>query len=82
MAAPGLEVVLELLGQISRLEVPVEELRALRMAVQTLPPGALREWGPEFPLSGLFNLVALGNRCEWQGGNDLRVGGGDKIQLC
>ncbi|KAJ6654571.1 hypothetical protein lerEdw1_006724 [Lerista edwardsae] len=61
MAAPGAEAALELLGRISRLEAPFEELRALRLAVQSLPPGALRECGPDFPLAGLFALMARGD---------------------
>ncbi|XP_063000854.1 26S proteasome non-ATPase regulatory subunit 5 [Elgaria multicarinata webbii] len=61
MASPGVDAALELLGRISRLEEPFEGLRALRVAVQALPPGALRERGPEFPLAGLFALMARGD---------------------
>lgn len=46
---------------VSRLEEPFEELRALRLAVQSLPPGALRECGPDFPLAGLFAHMARGD---------------------
>lgn len=56
-----MEAALELLGRVSRLEEPSAELRALRLAVQALPPGALRESGPDFPLQGLFAVAARGD---------------------
>ncbi|XP_042336093.1 26S proteasome non-ATPase regulatory subunit 5 [Sceloporus undulatus] len=63
MAAPGAEFALELLGRVSssRLEEPLEELRALKVALQALPSAALKERGPEFPLAGLFALMARGD---------------------
>ncbi|KAH0615519.1 hypothetical protein JD844_004878 [Phrynosoma platyrhinos] len=47
MAAPGAEVAMELLLRVSRQEEPLEELRALKVAVQALPPAALKERGPD-----------------------------------
>ncbi|XP_053138362.1 26S proteasome non-ATPase regulatory subunit 5 [Hemicordylus capensis] len=64
MAAPGAQAAMELLGRISRLDQPFEELRALRVALQALPPAALREQGPNFPLAGLFALMARGDSNE------------------
>uniref|UniRef100_A0A8D0HL42 26S proteasome non-ATPase regulatory subunit 5 n=1 Tax=Sphenodon punctatus TaxID=8508 RepID=A0A8D0HL42_SPHPU len=51
------EEALELLGRVSRLEEPLEELRALKVAVQALPLGALRERLPGLRLGGLFALL-------------------------
>nr|XP_056716635.1 26S proteasome non-ATPase regulatory subunit 5 [Euleptes europaea] len=61
MATPGVDAALELLRRLSGLRDPVEELRELRVAVQSLPPGALLERGPEFHLDGLFVLMAQGD---------------------
>nr|XP_060613340.1 26S proteasome non-ATPase regulatory subunit 5 [Anolis sagrei ordinatus] len=58
---PGVEAALALLGRVSRMEEPLEELRALKVALQALPPAALRERGPEFPLAGLFALMGRGD---------------------
>ncbi|XP_063172099.1 26S proteasome non-ATPase regulatory subunit 5 isoform X3 [Candoia aspera] len=64
MAAAEVDAALALLGRIAGLPEPLEELRALRVAVQALPPGALRERGPGFPLAGLFVLMARGDSSE------------------
>ncbi|XP_054853235.1 26S proteasome non-ATPase regulatory subunit 5 [Eublepharis macularius] len=61
MATPGVEAALELLRRLSGLREPTEELRDLRVAVQALAPGALRERGPVFPVEGLFVLMARGD---------------------
>lgn len=61
MAADEVEAALALLSRAAGLEEPLEELRALRVAVQALPLGALRERGPDYPLAGLFVLMARGD---------------------
>uniref|UniRef100_A0A8C7DXM3 26S proteasome non-ATPase regulatory subunit 5 n=1 Tax=Naja naja TaxID=35670 RepID=A0A8C7DXM3_NAJNA len=61
MAAGEVDAALALLSRVAALEEPLEELRALRAAVQALPPGALRERGPGYPLAGLFVLMARGD---------------------
>ncbi|KAL8174809.1 UNVERIFIED_CONTAM: 26S proteasome non-ATPase regulatory subunit 5 [Gekko kuhli] len=61
MATPGVEAALELLSRLSGVRDPIEELRDLRVAVEALQPGALRERGPQFPLDGLFVLMAQGD---------------------
>lgn len=61
MAAGEVEAALTLLSRVAALEEPLEELRALRLAVQALPPSALRERGPRYPLAGLFVLMARGD---------------------
>ncbi|KAL7980960.1 hypothetical protein Chor_002114 [Crotalus horridus] len=60
MAAAEVEAALLMLRRVASLEEPLEELRALRAAVQALAPGALREQGPGYPLAGLFVLLARG----------------------
>ncbi|XP_015276657.1 PREDICTED: 26S proteasome non-ATPase regulatory subunit 5 [Gekko japonicus] len=61
MATPGVEAAMELLSRLSGVQDPVEELRNLRVAVESLQPGALRERGSQFPLDGLFVLMAQGD---------------------
>lgn len=61
MAATEVDAAMALLSRVAALEEPLEELRALRAAVQALPPGALRERGPGYPLAGLFVLMARGD---------------------
>ncbi|XP_032088927.1 26S proteasome non-ATPase regulatory subunit 5 isoform X2 [Thamnophis elegans] len=61
MAAAEVEAALSLLSRVAALEEPLEELRALRLAVQALAPAALRERGPRYPLAGLFVLMARGD---------------------
>ncbi|XP_048368045.1 26S proteasome non-ATPase regulatory subunit 5 [Sphaerodactylus townsendi] len=61
MATTGVDAALELLRRLSGLRDPIEELRELRVAVQSLPPGCLLERGPEFHLEGLFVLMARGD---------------------
>ncbi|CAM5163897.1 unnamed protein product [Eretmochelys imbricata] len=53
---------LELLARVSRLEEPLEELRALRVAVQALPLSALRERAPDIRLGSLFALLNVNDR--------------------
>lgn len=56
------EAVVELLERAARREVPVEELRALRLAVQAVPPAALRARLSDDHLGALFALLSVNDR--------------------
>uniref|UniRef100_A0A8C0GC28 26S proteasome non-ATPase regulatory subunit 5 n=1 Tax=Chelonoidis abingdonii TaxID=106734 RepID=A0A8C0GC28_CHEAB len=56
------EEALELLARVSRLEEPLEELRALGVAVQALPLSALRERASDIRLGSLFALLNVNDR--------------------
>ncbi|XP_028919524.1 26S proteasome non-ATPase regulatory subunit 5 [Ornithorhynchus anatinus] len=58
MAGP----VLQLLREVARLEEPLEELRALHSALQTLPTNVLREQAAELRLGPLFLLLNVNHR--------------------
>ncbi|XP_053229622.1 26S proteasome non-ATPase regulatory subunit 5 isoform X1 [Podarcis raffonei] len=68
MAAPEVDEALELLARVPLLEEPLEELRALHLALLAVPLNALRERRSELPLAGLFALTARG--------------GSEQISLC
>ncbi|XP_006265810.2 26S proteasome non-ATPase regulatory subunit 5 [Alligator mississippiensis] len=51
------EAALELLERVSRMEEPLEGLRALRAAVHALPLAALRQRARDLRLAGLFALL-------------------------
>uniref|UniRef100_A0A7N5JBQ0 26S proteasome non-ATPase regulatory subunit 5 n=1 Tax=Ailuropoda melanoleuca TaxID=9646 RepID=A0A7N5JBQ0_AILME len=53
---------LELLREVSRLEAPLEELRALHSVLQTLPLSELREQAAEMRLGPLFSLLNENHR--------------------
>lgn len=56
------EAVVELLERAARQEAPLEELRALRLAVQAVPPAALRARLSDEHLAALFNLLGTSER--------------------
>lgn len=54
--------VLTLLRDVSRLEAPLEELRALQSVLQAVPLSELREHAAELHLSPLFSLLNENHR--------------------
>ncbi|OXB67099.1 hypothetical protein ASZ78_005672 [Callipepla squamata] len=56
------EAVAELLERAVRRELPLEELRALRLAVQAVPPAALRARLSDEHLAALFGLLSSSER--------------------
>ncbi|XP_046757724.1 26S proteasome non-ATPase regulatory subunit 5 isoform X1 [Gallus gallus] len=56
------EAVVELLERAARREAPLEELRALRLAVQAVPPAALRARLSDEHLAALFTLLSSSER--------------------
>lgn len=68
------EAALELLERVSRMEEPLEGLRALRAAVHALPLAALRQRARDLRLAGLFALLRGNERCA--GGEGRRRGEG------
>ncbi|XP_069729448.1 26S proteasome non-ATPase regulatory subunit 5 [Phaenicophaeus curvirostris] len=56
------EAVWELLERAARRPAPPEELRSLRLALQGLPPAALRPRLAERHLTALFDLLSAGDR--------------------
>lgn len=56
------EAVVELLEQAARRDMSLEELRALRVAVQAVPPAALRTHLGGHHLEALFALLAVSDR--------------------
>ncbi|KAF1537155.1 26S proteasome non-ATPase regulatory subunit 5, partial [Eudyptula albosignata] len=56
------EAVVELLERAARREAPLEELRALRLAVQAVPPAALRARLSDDHLGALFALLSVNDR--------------------
>ncbi|OXB76362.1 UNVERIFIED_CONTAM: hypothetical protein H355_006773 [Colinus virginianus] len=56
------EAVAELLERAVRRELPLEELRALRLAVQAVPPAALRARLSDEHLAALFGLLGSSER--------------------
>lgn len=53
---------LALLREVSRLEAPLEELRALQSLLQSVPLGELREQAAELRLGPLFSLLNENHR--------------------
>lgn len=53
---------LALLRDVSRLEAPLEELRALQSVLQAVPLSELREHVAELRLSPLFSLLSQNHR--------------------
>lgn len=53
---------LALLRDVSRLEAPLEELRALQSVLQAVPLSELREHAAELRLSSLFSLLSENHR--------------------
>lgn len=51
-----------LLRQVSRLEAPLEELRALQSVLQAVPLSELREQAAELSLGPLFSLLSANHR--------------------
>ncbi|XP_067165187.1 26S proteasome non-ATPase regulatory subunit 5 isoform X2 [Apteryx mantelli] len=62
MAEAAAEAAAELLERACRPEAPLEELRALRLAVQAVPPAALRPRLRDAHLGALFGLLSAGDR--------------------
>uniref|UniRef100_A0A8W4FQF4 Proteasome 26S subunit, non-ATPase 5 n=1 Tax=Sus scrofa TaxID=9823 RepID=A0A8W4FQF4_PIG len=56
--------VLALLREVSRLEAPLEELRALQSVLQSVPLSELREHAAELHLGPLFSLLNENHRLE------------------
>lgn len=56
------EAVVELLERAAGREAPLEELRALRLAVQAVPPAALRARLSDDHLGALFALLSVNDR--------------------
>uniref|UniRef100_A0A8C3CEZ7 26S proteasome non-ATPase regulatory subunit 5 n=1 Tax=Cairina moschata TaxID=8855 RepID=A0A8C3CEZ7_CAIMO len=56
------EAVAELLERAARRGAPLEELRALRLAVQAVPPAALRARLSDDHLGALFGLLSVNDR--------------------
>lgn len=56
------EAVSELLERAARREAPLEELRALRLALQAVPPAALRARLSDRHLAALFTLLSVNDR--------------------
>ncbi|XP_075026863.1 26S proteasome non-ATPase regulatory subunit 5 isoform X3 [Calonectris borealis] len=56
------EAVVELLERAARREAPLEELRALQLAVQAVPPAALRARLSDDHLGALFALLSVNDR--------------------
>ncbi|XP_044517441.1 26S proteasome non-ATPase regulatory subunit 5 isoform X2 [Gracilinanus agilis] len=54
--------VLALLREVARLEAPLEELRALQAALQSVPLSSLREQAAELRLGPLFSLLNANHR--------------------
>lgn len=61
-AAKMAEAAEELLERAARRDAALEELRALRVALQAVPPAALRARLGEHHLGALFGLLAVNDR--------------------
>lgn len=61
-AAKMAEAAAELLERAARRDAALEELRALRVALQAVPPAALRARLSEHHLGALFGLLAVNDR--------------------